>query len=48
MRLALPSHWIDSRALLRLREATKRVLPYLFLALAMLGYMLIAIQQDWL
>jgi hypothetical protein len=48
MRLALPSQWIDSRArLLRLREATKRALPYLLIALAMLGYLLIAIGQEW-
>jgi hypothetical protein len=49
MRLALPSHWIGSRAIvLRLREATTRALPYLLLGLAMLTYVLIAISQGWL
>ena len=49
MRLALPSHWIGSRAIVqRLRQATTRALPYLLLGLVMLGYVLVAISQGWL
>jgi hypothetical protein len=48
MRPAIPLHWIDSGALLRLREASRRALPYLLLGIAMVGYVLIAISQGWL